>query len=105
MPAELIGEYALCRDPNYGGFNIKFDKPINADKLAETIKELSEDLYRAKGTVPTPGGQFFLDYSSSGLSLERVIGNRTSTNLVVITRASGTERVKEKLGQFLEDYS
>jgi G3E family GTPase len=83
-PAEFVGEYAACRDPNYITRTIPFARPVDRDSLLTELRTLHPHVYRAKGFVPTPAGPVYVDLSVAGVSCEPATRPAPDCQLVVI---------------------
>ncbi len=91
----LEGEYALCADPNYARFAIDFTEPVNADELRAELEAVRDEVYRAKGFVPTAEGLAYLDMSAAALTLEPASVPDGAPGLVVIARGEDHAGVSE----------
>ena len=89
----LEGEYALCADPNYARFAIAFAEPVDAAALRRELEALRDEVYRAKGFVPTAEGLAYLDMSAAALTIERAAPPGGPTGLVVIARGEDHDGV------------
>jgi len=89
----LDGEYALCADPNYARFAISFAEPVDAAALRRELEAVRDQVYRAKGFVPTAEGVAYLDMSAAALTLQPVAPPGGPTGLVVIARGDDHDGV------------
>ncbi len=96
----LEGDYALCADPNYARYAISFAQPVEIDALRARLEALSDEIYRAKGVVPTPDGPVYLDMSASGIITEKANGTPAGTGLVIIAHGEDSGGV----GALVADY-
>ena len=69
--AELHGEYAKCRDPNYSAFSIELPIPIDPAVIETFIRENEEVIYRVKGYFQSLKGSVYFDYSKAGFSITK----------------------------------
>ena len=67
--AELHGEYAKCRDPNYSAFSIELPHPVDPSTIETFILENEEAVYRVKGYILSLEGPVYFDYSKAGFSI------------------------------------
>ena len=67
--AELHGEYAKCRDPNYSAFTTQHPHPIDPETIKEFILENEEAIYRVKGYLLSLEGPVYFDYSKAGFNI------------------------------------
>jgi len=67
--AELHGEYAKCRDPNYSAFSIELPHPIAPSAIESFILENEDAIYRVKGYIQSLEGPVYFDYSKAGFSI------------------------------------
>ncbi len=67
--AELHGEYAKCRDPNYSAFSIELPHPLEPAVVEVFIRENEESIYRVKGYFQSLEGPVYFDYSKAGFSI------------------------------------
>lgn len=98
-PAQLAGEYALCRDPNYESFAVEFQNPISDHELEAFFNEHASDIFRAKGTVPLDGQNVYADYSQAGLRLRSNTHWRSRSLLVLIVRGGSAPRIEGALNK------
>ena len=94
-PRGLQGEYALCSDPNYVSAAIEFSNAVDVERLVERLKSLGEDLYRAKGFVPTVAGVVYVDLSLAGCAISPPRQHAGVCELVLIGRGRASERFGE----------
>lgn len=97
----MSGSLAPCRDANYVQFDLALTAPLNLGWLKTEVEGLSDELYRVKGHVPTPEGLYYVDYSASGLVVERVADSSAPADLVFIARGGAHARTAA-LAQQLE---
>jgi G3E family GTPase len=90
----LEGEYAPCADPNYARFSVGFEEPVEIDELTARLTELRDEIYRAKGIVPTTEGPAYVDMSPAALTVDEAPASATATGLAIIVRGDSTERVQ-----------
>ncbi len=67
--AELHGEYAKCRDPNYSAFSIELHRPLDPAVVETFVRENEESIYRVKGYFQSFEGPIYFDYSKAGFSI------------------------------------
>jgi len=67
--AELHGEYAKCRDPNYSTFTTQHPHPVDPTRIKEFILENEEAIYRVKGYLQSLEGSVYFDYSKVGFNI------------------------------------
>lgn len=91
----LEGEYAPCADPNYAHLAIDLLQPVEIDALRAVLEEFVEDIYRAKGIVPTTEGDRYLDISSGRFSIERAHEGSVMPGLVVIAGGEAKGRLTD----------
>lgn len=89
----LEGDYALCTDPNYARFAIALTEPVDADALRRELEAVADEVYRAKGFVPTHDGPVYLDMSAAALTMDRAAAPAGPTGLVVIARGENHDGV------------
>lgn len=92
----LAGEYAPCRDPNYGTLTAQFPGPVDLGRLMAALAGLRGEIYRAKGFVPATDGIYYLDLSPAGLTTQRMNRSDLTPELAIITRGEdcpGAERL------------
>ncbi len=94
-PRGLEGDYALCADPKYARYSLGFDEPVDMDELVEELKALRDEIYRAKGFVPTEDGPVYVDMSEAELSVEQVPERDAAGGLAIIARGESSAGVKE----------
>ena len=83
---EMTGDYALCMDPNYEKLELEFRAPVDMGKLMAGLTAARDDIYRAKGFVPTRSGLYYLDMSTAGLTTQLVDRDDVALGLAIITR-------------------
>ncbi len=98
---DVEGEFALCRDPNYRSEVLDAKGDINLDQVAEALRALGDDCYRAKGYVPAGGRLHFFDLSSSGLSVTPTEREGTEGRMAVILRGAAPEATTAALRQLM----
>jgi len=69
--AELHGEYAKCRDPNYSAFSIELPHPLDPAIIETFIRENEDSIYRVKGYFQSLEGPIYFDYSKAGFSITK----------------------------------
>ena len=89
----LQGEYAPCKDPNYETCTINFDKDISIDKLTKQVLEIKDELYRAKGFIPSNGKSYYFDYSASGITCTEATKPIKKHALVIIHKGTAIKQV------------
>ncbi len=91
----LSGEYAVYVDPNpnYARYAVAFDGPVDLAELRAQLDSCRDELYRAKGVVPTEAGLFQVDVSEAGITAERVGDAAGEPALVLIARSERHGRV------------
>jgi G3E family GTPase len=95
----LEGDYAPCADPNFVRFSVGFEEPVALPALLQELRLAREDIYRAKGFVPTEGGLAYVDMSEAGLSAEPEPAGTQAAVLAIIARANSSRRVQELIGR------
>ncbi len=95
----LEGDYAPCADPNYARFSVGFERPVRLSALLDELSRARNDIYRAKGFVPTDGGIAYVDMSEAGLLAEAAPDATGETVLAIIARAKASHRVQELIGR------
>ncbi len=80
----LVGEYALCKDPNYSSETVDFADEVDLRVLEKTIIEWKDDLYRVKGFVSSCGKHYYVDYSGVGVSIGEVEVKPRDLSLAII---------------------
>lgn len=89
----LKGEYAKCRDPRYETF-LDEREVIDIEALRKALDAHGEEVYRVKGFARTAdGGRVYVDYSSSGLTVEPYGGDE-APGLVWIVAGGAAEKVQ-----------
>lgn len=88
----LSGALAPCRDPNYVQFDVTVAAPVDLKWLEREMNGLRDELYRAKGHVLTPEGAYYVDYTASGLTVERATGPEPTPDLVFIAKGQSHDR-------------
>ncbi|MGD9496236.1 MAG: GTP-binding protein [Armatimonadota bacterium] len=94
-PRGLHGEYAACADPHYASYAIALTEPTDPEELGAELEALRDEIYRAKGFVPTSSGMVYLDLSASGLSMEPAATEAGWAGLVIIARGERHAGVSE----------
>jgi len=89
----LAGEYALCADPNFVRFSVAFGGPVDLEALQAELRRISDQVYRAKGFVPTAGGLVYLDMSEAELTVEPVAQDAGWPGLAIIARGEDHDAV------------
>lgn len=97
LPRELGGEYAKCRDPNYRAETFHATTDVDLARLAEALRALSGNCYRAKGHVPSGGQLHFVDLSSSGLVITPTGRPGSAGQLAVILKGSAPDHATAAL--------
>ncbi len=88
---DIDGDYAKCRDPNYRSEVLSASADVDLDQLAESLRALGDDCYRAKGYLPSEGKLHFIDLSSSGLTITPTERLGTQGELALILKGSAPE--------------
>lgn len=96
-PRGLEGEYAPCVDPNYRRFAISFEGPVDLAALTRGLEGLRDEIYRAKGFVPTADGTVYLDMSAAQLTIEEADDRSGSETLAVIAHGDASDGVQEMI--------
>lgn len=94
-PRGLDGDYALCADPNYARFSVSFDEPVDVSRLTEHLIAHRDEIYRAKGFVPTGDGEEYVDMSGAGLTVEPARSSQAPHGLSIIARGDSATTVQE----------
>lgn len=89
---KLIGELAACQDPHFQKASVTFAGEVDPDAFEAAVASLRDDLYRAKGHVPTPRGVRFLDVTTDSMSFEPAKPGAAS-GVAVILRKGAAQRV------------
>jgi G3E family GTPase len=89
----LAGEYAPCADPHYVSFFFPAHSPLNVQRVREVVGEMSEKLYRVKGTVPLEEGACRISFSRGSFIAEVIPTAGDSPGLAVISRGDAGEEV------------
>jgi G3E family GTPase len=98
----LKGEYAPCADPNYARFAVSFEGPVDVYALVAQLKDLRDEIYRAKGFVPTSEGVAYVDMSPAEVSVRRAPQTEAPAGLSIIARgdaAPGVQELVERLSK------
>lgn len=66
---EVHGEYAKCKDPLFDSHTCKIACPVDLQQLRMQLERFRDEIYRAKGFVPTGSGFFYVDFSQAGFSV------------------------------------
>ena len=93
--AELHGEYAKCRDPNYSAFSIDLPHPLDPAIVENFIRENEDSIYRVKGYFQSLDGPIYFDYSKAGFSITKE-EPKTAYGLAWIVRGSSEEGLNEQ---------
>lgn len=96
-PRGLQGEYALCADPNYSRFSIGFERPVELEELTTALHSRRDEIYRAKGVVPTVEGTAYVDMSPAALTVEPLSGRAEPTGLAMIARGDSSASLQDFL--------
>lgn len=96
----LHGEYAPCADPNFTRFTIEFDGPVEIDELRSALEEFAEDIYRAKGGVPTADGDRYVEMTPAELRIEECHEGEAVRGLAIIARGAAQDRVRGLVERF-----
>jgi G3E family GTPase len=83
---DMTGDYAPCMDPNYEKLELEFRAPVDMGQLMAGLTAARDDIYRAKGFVPTPSGLYYLDMSAAGLTTQLSDRDDVTLGLAIITR-------------------
>jgi len=75
--AELHGEYAKCRDPNYSAFSTELPHPLDPAVVETFIRKNEEVIYRVKGYFQSLEGPVYFDYSKAGFSITPAESGKT----------------------------
>jgi len=94
--AQVHGELAPCRDPNFESFAWTPPATLDLDRLRAAIAAAGDDVFRIKGFVRSGGGSLHIDYSSSGWQQEPASTARTA-ELVFIVRRGCAEKIQHAL--------
>jgi G3E family GTPase len=96
---ELHGQYAPCADPNYEHHLLPFPEPVELASLTSELEALGDELYRAKGFVPTERGLVYVDASASGVDIEpRAAGSEGLAPALAVIAARGSSPRVANLG-------
>lgn len=82
---DMTGDYALCMDPNYDKLELEFRAPVDMGRLMTALTAARDEIYRAKGFVPTPSGLYYLDMSVAGLTTQLADRDDMTLGLAIIT--------------------
>jgi G3E family GTPase len=82
FPLMIHGEYSKCRDPHFESVSITVSDPINIETLKEKLMFYKDEIYRAKGFVPSSEGTVFIDFSQAGFTSQNIT-SRTVTDHVI----------------------
>jgi G3E family GTPase len=85
---ELHGEYAKCRDPNYTSTAVAFDTTPNLEALLNALRDVTPQLYRAKGVILTDQGPQLIEMADGAVTTQTTALPPTPNGLVII--APGT---------------
>lgn len=91
---ELMGEFAMCRDPNYCRDTVTIDRTVSESRIRAFIEAAGDDLYRAKGYLHTDAGMRYVDYSAKLLRILPTDMTVQDTMLVVIWNGYGNGQVE-----------
>ncbi len=94
------GEYALCRDPNYGTREISPVRELSPLDLEQLLYSVSDDLYRLKGFINWQNQPYKIDWTASEYSARPIETYHAST-LVCIHRGTPSTAL-EKLCKHLQ---
>jgi G3E family GTPase len=103
FPQTIHGEYSLCRDPHYESVSIAVSDVIDIELLKEKLILFRDEIYRAKGFVPSVEGTVFIDFSQAGFTFAKITTSSVA-NLVVafVIKGHASDELLEvlsKLGQ------
>ncbi|MGC9318501.1 MAG: CobW family GTP-binding protein [Armatimonadota bacterium] len=96
----LSGEYACGADPNFARFSVAFEESVDIERLRRELQALEDEIYRAKGFVPTGNGMIYLDMSPAGLTVEPADGDEPWQGLVLVARGAdhaGTQELVRRI--------
>ena len=88
--AELHGDYAKCRDPNYSAFSTEFSTTLDPVVLENFILKNEEAIYRVKGYFQSMDGPVYFDYSKAGFNVT-ASESKESYGLAWIVRGESEE--------------
>ena len=91
----LVGDYALCADPNYARSSVDFHEPVDVYELVRALRRHKDDIYRVKGVVPTADGYAYIDMSAAELTVEPVSTRTDATGLAMIARGDSSEALQD----------
>jgi len=92
---DLHGEYAKCKDPNYGTVTVNMPHPIDIEELETRVLAAESDLFRIKGNVPTHAGTVHIEYTKSGFT--HMLSNSNDHALVIIMRGTPSPAARSLL--------
>ena len=81
--------FGLCKDPNFEREVVTFDAPVTTASLKALFAGTEDGLYRAKGSIRTTEGWFYLDWSAGRLTLEPCPPAPSSTLVLIWNPATG----------------
>ncbi len=88
------GEMAACRDPNFQTVAVELKRNVDWPALDAALAGLGDDLYRAKGFVPTEQGMRYLDRTAGGGSSLSPAPPAAPGRLVLIVRGQSPQRAE-----------
>lgn len=96
---DVEGDYAKCRDPNYTSFTVAFDEHTDLAALQQAMERVADDLYRAKGFVPTKDGILYVDWAAGHFRSEPYAAQPDQAEMVFIGRGAAEEQLRSALIQ------
>jgi len=97
--ADLSGEYAPCRDPNYS-ILLLHDKAVTIDQLKAAISPVANDIYRLKGFIVANNDIYYIDYSESGWEVTLAPQFVHETSVSVIVNGESRQKIVEHFENF-----
>ncbi len=102
--AELHGEYAKCRDPNYSAFSIELPHPLDPAVVETFIRENEDAIYRVKGYFQSLEGPIYFDYSKAGFNISPA-APAMAHGLAWICKGNAADQIKAKANSLAEQNS
>ena len=99
--AELHGEYAKCRDPNYSAFSIELPHPLDPAAIETFIRENEEEIYRVKGYFQSLEGPVYFDYSKAGFNIAKS-DSKQEYGLAWICKGNDADRIQAEASSLAE---
>jgi G3E family GTPase len=97
-PPDRAGRLSDCVDPRVGRLLVRFRGPADLDDFRRRLESLGDDVYRAKGFVPTPDGRMVaVDLSPAGLTLLETPPGPAEPEVAVVVRGPALARAAQLL--------